>query len=433
MERPARTGPGIGVAVIDSGISPHTALGSRVVARVNLVSWEGPSTGDPYGHGTHVAGIIGGNTTAARYVTSAFTGGSAPAVKLIDVRVLGSNGMGYTSDVIAGIDWAIANREQHGIRVLNLSLGHPVSEPAAIDPLCRAVERAYAAGLVVVASAGNYGQTSTGAPVLGGITSPGNSPFAITVGAIDTAGTLTRSDDRVAPYSSRGPTAFDLAVKPDVVAPGTRLVVARSPRIVSVDDVPRVAHRRKQQQCVLPAERIEHGRRGRERRRGAAPRREREPDPGPGEDRAADGGDVRARRPGSIGAGAGSVNFPASLKLAKQGLLSSLLGTVTSLLGLSSGATFRDSGALLASGGLIDRIYDRSGIRLLGLLDLGALFGSGGEPGVLNLLGTSNPLAQVPANHLVWGGRRRMDQQLSRRLGRHHSVAIGPAPRVGRH
>ena len=77
---------------------------------------------------------------------------------------------------------------------------------------------------MVVASAGNYGQTSTGAPVLGGITSPGNSPFAITVGAIDTAGTITRSDDRVAPYSSRGPTAIDLAVKPDVVAPGTRLV-----------------------------------------------------------------------------------------------------------------------------------------------------------------------------------------------------------------
>src|SRR6185295_11129916 len=94
-----QNGDGIGVAVIDSGISPHTALGSRVVARANKVSWEGPSTGDPYGHGTHVAGIIGGNTTAAKYVTSAYAGGTAPAVRLIDVRVLGSNGMGYTSDV----------------------------------------------------------------------------------------------------------------------------------------------------------------------------------------------------------------------------------------------------------------------------------------------------------------------------------------------
>ena len=86
---PGQNGTDIGVAVIDSGISPHTALGSRVVARVNKVSWEGPSDGDPYGHGTHVAGIIGGNTTAAKYVTSTFTGGSAPNVNLIDVRVLG--------------------------------------------------------------------------------------------------------------------------------------------------------------------------------------------------------------------------------------------------------------------------------------------------------------------------------------------------------
>ena len=92
------------------------------------------------------------------------------------------------------------------------------------------------------------------------------------------------------------------------------------------------------------------------------------------------------------------------MKLAKQGLVSSLLGTVTSLLGLSSGADVSVTAVRSSpTGGLIDRVYDRSGIRLLGLLDLGALFGSGGEPGVLNLLGTSNPLAQVPANYLVWG------------------------------
>src|SRR5689334_21352768 len=221
---PGYDGTGIGVAVVDSGIAPHSALDSRVIARVNLVSWEGSTSGDPYGHGTHVAGIIGGNTTAAKYVTPAFAGGSAPGVRLIDVRVLGSNGVGYTSDVIAGIDWAVANRAKYGIRIINLSLGHAVSEPAAIDPLCQAVARAVQAGVVVVASAGNYGVTSAGEPVLGGITSPGNSPFAITVGAIDTAGTITRSDDTVAAYSSKGPTRYDLAVKPDVVAPGTRIV-----------------------------------------------------------------------------------------------------------------------------------------------------------------------------------------------------------------
>src|SRR4051812_34350604 len=89
LSTPGYDGTGIGVAVVDSGIAPHSALDSRVVARVNLVSWEAASSGDPYGHGTHVAGIIGGNTTAAKYVTPAFAGGSAPGVKLIDVRVLG--------------------------------------------------------------------------------------------------------------------------------------------------------------------------------------------------------------------------------------------------------------------------------------------------------------------------------------------------------
>src|SRR5688572_30716256 len=168
---PGYKGSGIGVAVIDSGIATHSAIGTRVVARVNLVSTEPGVTGDPFGHGTHVAGMIGG---ANLKTTSAYTGGSAPAVKFIDIRVLGRTGSGYTSDVLAGIDWAIANRTKYAIRVINLSLGHPVAESAATDPLCIAVERAVKAGIVVVASAGNYGLTSTGAPVLGGITSPGN-------------------------------------------------------------------------------------------------------------------------------------------------------------------------------------------------------------------------------------------------------------------
>ena len=140
-------------------------------------------TGDPFGHGTHLAGIIGGNRTAASYVTPAYAGGSAPSVKLIDVRVLGSTGSGRTSDVIAGIDWVIAHKQTYNIRVINLSLGHPVTEPSATDPLCLAVDRAVAAGITVAVSAGNYGLTSAGAPVLGGITSPGNSPSALTVGA----------------------------------------------------------------------------------------------------------------------------------------------------------------------------------------------------------------------------------------------------------
>ena len=245
--------------------------------------------------------------------------------------------MGYTSDVIAGIDWAIDNRLLHGIRILNLSLGHPVFESSTSDPLCLAVERAVAAGLVVVASAGNYGQTSTGAPVLGGITSPGNSPFAITVGAIDTAGTLTRSDDRVAPYSSRGPTAIDLAVKPDVVAPGTRLVSLKVSGSYLSTTYPSWhiagtgsnAYFRLSGSSMATA--VVSG--------GVALLLDANSNMTPAQVKIAlQMGATFVPTAGLIAAGAGSVNFPASLKIAKQGLVSALLGTVTSLLGLSSGA-----------------------------------------------------------------------------------------------
>jgi serine protease AprX len=395
---PGYDGTGIGVAVVDSGIAPHTALGSRVIARVNLVSWEPPSSGDPYGHGTHIAGIIAGSATAAKLVTPAFAGGSAPGVQLIDVRVLGANGTGYTSDVIAGIDWAVAHRAEHHIRIINLSLGHPVSEPAAIDPLCQAVQRAAAAGLVVVASAGNYGATSTGALVLGGIVSPGNSPYAITVGAIDTAGTIDRSDDHVAAYSSRGPTVLDLAVKPDVVAPGTRLVSleARGSFLSATYPGWHVAGTGTNAYFRLSgtsmATAVVSG--------GVALLLDANAGLTPGQVKVALQMGARfVPDAGLVGAGAGSVDFPASQKLAKAGLLPALLNTVLGLLGPASGATFRDSGSL------IERIYGNTGLHALGLVEstLFWLLADTAEPGVLNLLGLSNPLARIPANFLIWG------------------------------
>ena len=392
---PGYKGSGIGVAVIDSGIAPHSAIGTRVVARVNLVSSEPGVTGDPFGHGTHVAGMVGG---ANLKTTTAYTGGSAPAVKFIDIRVLGRTGVGYTSDVLAGIDWAIANRTKYGIRVINLSLGHGVAESAATDPLCIAVDRAVKAGIVVVTSAGNYGVTSTGAPILGGITSPGNSPAAITVGALDTKGTADRSDDVVAAYSSKGPTRFDFTVKPDVVAPGTRIVSLEASGSYIAKNYPQYhiagsganAYLRLSGTSMSAA--VVSG--------GVALLLDAEPSLSPAQVKVVLQTGARfLPQAGLIAGGTGSVDFAQSNKIADQGLITGLLSTVTNLLGLSSGASFFDKGTL------IDRVYDRTGIRLLGLLDLSVLLGGAdnAESGVLSLLGQSNPIGYTPANYVVWG------------------------------
>jgi subtilisin family serine protease len=219
---PGVDGQGIGVAVVDSGIAPHAAL-VRVVANVSFVTGDSQVT-DAYGHGTHVAGIIAGSAAAADGVAPEYAGGIAPKAQLVNVRVLGADGSGLTSDVIAGIEWVVANRARYNIRVINLSVGHPATEACSTDPLCEAVNQAVQAGIVVVVAAGNAGKAPDGRVMLGGISSPGNSPYAITVGALNTWGTVDRSDDTVATFSSRGPTPYEFAVKPDVVAPGVRIL-----------------------------------------------------------------------------------------------------------------------------------------------------------------------------------------------------------------
>jgi hypothetical protein len=154
----------------------------------------------------------------------------------MNLRVLDDYGRGYVSSVIAAIDYAISVRTTWNVRVINLSLAAPPIDSYLNDPLCQAVARAVKAGIVVVAAAGNFGMDQYGNKTYGSITSPGISPAAITVGATYTRGTDARSDDVVAPFSSRGPTlshttdpktgavTYDNLAKPDLVAPGARIV-----------------------------------------------------------------------------------------------------------------------------------------------------------------------------------------------------------------
>jgi serine protease AprX len=221
LMNPAATG--VGVAVIDSGLSSAADFAPRITAFYDFTAGGiAAAPIDPYGHGTHVAGIIassGADSSRTQYR------GVAADARLIGLRVLDDQGVGQTSFVLQAIDFAIANREALGIDVINLSLGHPIYEPADTDPLVGAVEAAVRAGMVVVVSGGNFGYNRvSGQSGYAGITSPGNAPSAITVGALQTANTTTRDDDQVAPYSSRGPSWYDATAKPDLVAPGVGII-----------------------------------------------------------------------------------------------------------------------------------------------------------------------------------------------------------------
>ena len=230
-------GTGIGIAVLDSGIDAgHTAFldksnGVRVVYSKDFTG-EG-RTDDPYGHGTHVAGIVAGNgrISRAEYV------GLAPNANLVNLRVLNSKGVGRVSYILSALEWVYQNRALYNIRVVNLSLGTPAVESYKDDPICKAVRKLVDAGVVVVAAAGNNGKDAAGQKLYGAIHSPGSEPSAVTVGAANTFGTDGRSDDGVASYSSRGPTRggwtdllgvrhHDNLLKPDLVAPGNKIIDA---------------------------------------------------------------------------------------------------------------------------------------------------------------------------------------------------------------
>jgi serine protease AprX len=205
------TGQGIGVAVVDSGISAHADLGSRVVAAIDF-NPDVNGVDDAYGHGTAVAGIIAGDGTSSggRYI------GIAPQANVINLRVNDGTGAAPTSAIMNAILWAVINKNTYNIRVMNLSLLSSVQESYHTSPIDAAVEYAWLKGIVVVVAAGNNGPNTA-------LYAPANDPYVITVGATDDQGTVSTLDDTLAGFSSYGITQ-DGVSKPDFVAPGRHII-----------------------------------------------------------------------------------------------------------------------------------------------------------------------------------------------------------------
>jgi serine protease AprX len=213
-------GQGVTVAVVDTGVYPHGdfyALAGQLdflngahAAPMQLI--------DTYGHGTHVAGMIGAdgrNSTAGKFQ------GVGTQAQVLSLRALDPTGRGSLSDVLQALDWLVTTGiSQHNVRVVNLSMGKSVDEAQALDPLVAAVEAVWDAGAVVVVSAGNYGRDGHYT-----VTSPGNARKVITVGSLtDNATGTDFSDDYVSTFSSRGPTMYDRVLKPDLLAPGNKVI-----------------------------------------------------------------------------------------------------------------------------------------------------------------------------------------------------------------
>jgi serine protease AprX len=392
------TGRGVGVAIVDSGIAAHVALANKVVAAVSFVPGD-TTTLDRFGHGTHIAGIVAGQGKPAAAVTDRYKGGIAPGAHLISVKVLGRDGSGRTSDVIAGLDWIIAHKARYRIRIANLSLGHPVTEPSLTDPLNAAVIRTVASGITVIASAGNSGKDARGRQVLGSITSPGNSPHAVTAGATNMWDTVARSDDTVTTYSSRGPTKYEFAAKPDVVAPGNKIVSLQAAGSFLANTYPseRVAgsgsnaYRRMSGTSMAAGMVSGAAALILEAAPGLTPRHVK---------MVVQAGASPMLREGLVASGAGSMNAWASRRMASDGLTPLLPSTnVAGMPVPAGGEMFTDAGAL------IDRMYQQTGIRILSLADLLLVWADPSQLslGHLNLLGLDSEVPTTPGNQIIWG------------------------------
>ncbi len=226
------TGSNVGIAILDTGIANHADLSADIV-QYSFLNGAYPTPDvvdgeltvlndsvrdDLFGHGTHVAGIVTGSGANSDHSYK----GTSTGATVLSLQVLDQNGGGSMSDVMAALDWLLVYGSYFDIDVVNLSLGKTISESNTTDPLVLAVEKLWDAGMVVVVAAGNNGHAGSMT-----ITSPGNSRKVITVGSLTDNGTGNNfSDDYVSSFSSMGPSVGDLVLKPDLVAPGNRVVAA---------------------------------------------------------------------------------------------------------------------------------------------------------------------------------------------------------------
>jgi serine protease AprX len=233
------TGRGIGVAVIDTGIDGNLpdfrgASGKSRVIATAVTNPDASTVMDTYGHGTHVAGIIAGNSDY-RNVSDPLRGkfaGIAPDANLVSIKVSDDSGNATVLDVIYGLQFAVDHQSAYNIRVVNMSLDSTTPQSYKLDPLDAAVESAWFHGLVVVVAAGNRGDDPDAVQY-----APANDPYVVTVGAVDTNGTVSPRDDVIADWSSRGTTqdGFD---KPEVTAPGAHIVSVLAPNSTFASQCP---------------------------------------------------------------------------------------------------------------------------------------------------------------------------------------------------
>lgn len=206
-------GNGSTVAILDTGMAMHPDFRNRVWEFKDFVN-KRIGIYDDNGHGTHLAGIIGGSGVLSN---GKYTG-VAPECRYIVLKVLDAMGNGNIEAVVRAVDWILGNRIKYNIRFLNISIGMmPQTKKEEQMSLITAIRELWENGICVVAASGNNG------PAASSVTVPGTIPELITVGSLDDNDRVLLKGSMHLGYSGRGPTEICVA-KPEIFAPGTHII-----------------------------------------------------------------------------------------------------------------------------------------------------------------------------------------------------------------